>query len=303
MTWLTNPYRFADPTPAPVIVQDWRLIPHGPQHRDSVFIADIEMAATVGGANLCAGGTASSTGMTGTAANAFDGSQSTYCNTAANSSDLAAYIYHFATPVSIGEVRLLMTNSGTFHEQGPLGFSLQASGDGGSTWQTMALVTGLAAWTLAESRAFTIGAVPLVTGLGRSNARGWRVNTTAIPGSGQLEIAEIIFAATAGGSAIAGAGYGASACHNGFTRPASQAFDANTSTIWSPNNTTIGRVARFFSAAQDIAEVRIAAGSTANRAPGDFTVQFTEDGVNWTTALTQTGVTGWSSGSYQTFAV
>lgn len=302
MTWLINPYRFGIPF-APVIVQDWRLIPHGPQHRDSVFIADIEMAATVGGANLCTGGTASSTGMTGTAANAFDGSQATYCNTAANSSDLATYRYTFSAPVSIGEVRLLMTNSSTFHEQGPLGFSLQASGDGGSTWQTMALITGLAAWTLAESRAFTIGAVPLVTGLGRSNARGWRVNTTAIPGSGQLEIAEIIFAATAGGSAIAGAGYGASACHNGFVRPASQAFDANTSTIWSPNNTTIGRVARFFSAAQDIAEVRIAAGSTANRAPGDFTVQFTEDGVNWTTALTQTGVTGWSSGSYKTFAV
>ncbi len=303
MTWLTNPYRFGAPV-VPVVALDWRLVPHGPQHRDSVFIADIEMAATAGGPNLCTGGTASSTGMTGTAANAFDGSQATYCNTAANSSDLATYRYTFAAPVSIGEVRLFMTNSSTFHEQGPLGFSLQASADGGATWVTVALVTGLAAWSLAESRAFAITPVAMPVGLGRSNARGWRVNTTAVAGgSGQVEIAEIIFAATVGGSAIAGAGYGASACHNGFVRPASQAFDANTSTIWSPNNTTVGRIARFFSAAQDIAEVRIAAGSTANRAPGDFTVQFTEDGVNWTTALTQTGVTGWSSGSYKTFTV
>lgn len=283
----------------------WRIVPHAPYRGDAVFMGQIAMASSAGGANLCTGGTPFGTNLTGTIANCFTGNLADFCNGSADTGDTATFGYAFASAVTIREVRLTSTTTAALFNQMPIGFTLQASTDGGTTWTSQYIVTGITPWASGgQTQTFTFSPVTITTGLGRGNAIGWRLNATTDNGAGEVALSELIFATTAGGPAITGGGFTCSASHNAFLRPALQAFDGSLSTIWSTNNNVSGRIGRIFSARGNIAEVRAAPdGGRVSSGPQNFTIQYTEDGVNWVTVLTQTGVSGWVASTYKTFAV
>lgn len=93
-------------------------------------VAEVEMRATIGGANLCTGGTP--TGPGGTAANAFDGNGSTWWESASEQLPLRTprIGYQFASPVEVAEVVLTNnSNSAMLSAYGVLAWS-----DDGTTY-------------------------------------------------------------------------------------------------------------------------------------------------------------------------
>jgi len=305
MSFMVNPWRYAAAAiPVPTTTH-WRIVPHGGYNGDAVFIAELEWASSAGGANLATGGTPSNLSgtLTGPIGQAFDGNTGTWANTSADNSDLTDYGYIFASAITPYEVRVQAGTS--FFTVAPVGFTVQFSMDSGATWESYCIFTGIGTFTSAEKKTFVLPALSIVTGLGRANARGWRINCTADNGAGQVNMAELSFSATSGGASLTPAGYTCSASHNSFSRPAAQAFDGNNATIWSTNNNAVGRLGAVFSTPTDIAEARITMISTNDTAaPKDFTVQYSEDCVTWVTAATFTGInTGWVAATARAFSV
>lgn len=92
-------------------------------------ISDIKMASSVGGTNLCTGGTASANLATyGPPADAFDGNPATFW--AVDNKAVACWIaYHFTSSVTIVEVTL-QARSGSDSPQCPTVFAVEGSNDG-----------------------------------------------------------------------------------------------------------------------------------------------------------------------------
>lgn len=93
-------------------------------------IAEVEMRGSIGGANLCIGGTP--TGPGGTSANAYDGNSSTWWESTSEQLPLRAprIGYQFASPVEIAEVVLTNnSNSSMLSSYGVLAWS-----DDGTTY-------------------------------------------------------------------------------------------------------------------------------------------------------------------------
>lgn len=109
------------------------------------LVAEITMSSTVGGADQCTGGTASSS--SGTAANAFDNNSATFC---LFSEFAPQWIeYQFATSKQIVEFSLQSTDVARAFKS----FSLQAYI--GTTWVTVFSTTNQT-WTLDEIKTYQI---------------------------------------------------------------------------------------------------------------------------------------------------
>lgn len=132
----------------------------------TIWIAEIEMRATVGGADQCAGGTATQ-GSGSNVASMFDNNPSTSGYLTATPSWVQ---YQFATAVSVKELSLRADASpnGMLAE-----FRLQASNDGAAFIDIAAFATG--AWNPNEARAF---AVPPATHANAVNAHTTGVQAT-----------------------------------------------------------------------------------------------------------------------------
>ena len=280
--------------------QRWRIMPLGNEW-DAMWLAEIEMAATAGGTDLCTGGTPFHSGGPGTLANLFDNNTGTSYQTGQYEVTTYSFGYEFATPVSIAEVRL--TAESTRGPAAPTSFAVQSSTDGGSTWKTYALHTGLTAFTNGQQRSFSVGTTAFPTGIGRTNARGWRIVPSATVSFSWSQLGEIIMATTAGGATVCtGGGYIANGSTYAFGRLPANAFDGNTSTQWQIARTP-GCIGYAFNSAKNIVEMRLTIGTAdTGGAPADFTIEYTEDFTTWTTISTVTGQSGWSSGTYKTFS-
>ncbi len=120
-------------------------------------IAEIEMAASAGGANLCTGGTVTSSG-TYTAAsefaasNAFNGILDAAACWASSSASSGWIAYQFASAVSIKQVRINARND---FAQSPNAFQVQHSTDG-TTWATDASFSGITSWTAYTFNSFAV---------------------------------------------------------------------------------------------------------------------------------------------------
>jgi hypothetical protein len=129
----------------------------------SVGIAEVEMRATVGGADQCVGGTPAASTDTGgsfPASNAFDGSNSTRWNsTGAGNTNFGTpqwISYDFGTPVDVAQIALTSINSAapTFNDRAPAAFRLESSPDN-STWTTeQSWTTG--SWAQSETKTFNV---------------------------------------------------------------------------------------------------------------------------------------------------
>lgn len=107
-------------------------------------IYEVEMRATIGGADQCTGGTATSS--SGTAANAFDNNGTSNCSFNAGEGWLQ---YAFASPVSVAEVTLYHGSSLAYH---PAEMWLQASNDG-VTFKTLGAYAGIS-MAIGETKSF-----------------------------------------------------------------------------------------------------------------------------------------------------
>ena len=304
MTWLINPYRFTAPLPLAAECAYWRVDFHG-SNGDAVWIAEAEMAASIGGADLCntGNGTASSGADIApfSTTSLFDNNVATL--TLGKWPDRSWLQWQFPAAQGVAEVRLRGPTAAQIANQA-LGLTVRGSTNG-TDWNVYAIHTGLT-WVADETKSFAVGAEALPMTGSRNGARAWRLNVTENQGGSVVQVGELIFAASSGGGGLSSAGYVSSGGFYAFGRVATSAFDGNTTSQWStPTTNDHGRIGAVLAAQSDVQEVRICRGNAAdaNGAPYDFTVEWSEDVVNWNVAATFTAVTGWSAGVYKTFAI
>jgi hypothetical protein len=133
----------------------WRLLNGVPSVESRCGYCEIELAATVGGANQCSGGTASADSVrtpgTEDAAYAFDGIKNSLANNwRSNLIGANSWIaYTFASAVSVAHVRMWASYGG----RAPVSFELQYWN--GSAWVTVLNPTGLT-WVDLENKNFTV---------------------------------------------------------------------------------------------------------------------------------------------------
>lgn len=135
----------------------------------------------------------------------------------------------------------------------------------------------------------------------------WRLNISANNGSpNNVTIAEMQYRTTVGGSNVATGGT-PTATSNLSGYPPSQAFDRNASTFWVSNTGPTAYLAYHFTSAVAIVEYTMAArndnATYLTDTPKSWTLDFPDDGTNWTTLATVAGQTGWGLGEMRTFDV
>lgn len=132
--------------------------------------------------------------------------------------------------------------------------------------------------------------------------RYWRLNITAAKtdATGVVSIHNLIFAESNGGPDTAAAGtMSANSAQSGLG--ASNATDGSYSTNWVSDVGAFPRIIQvdYGSSSggwKNIAEVRLAcAAAWAPQAPKDYTLDYSDDNLSWTTALTVTGETSWAT--------
>lgn len=142
----------ASPPPAGLPHSYWRIRVTKTQAVNYSSFGEIEMAATIGGADQCVGGTPSDSAGAG-AATVFDNNT----ETAWWWYDPPQWVaYQFATPVAVASVRITAEN-GNFAgvAASPKDFTVEYS-DNGTSWVVAATVTGQTGWAAREVRTFNL---------------------------------------------------------------------------------------------------------------------------------------------------
>lgn len=86
------------------------------------------------------------------------------------------------------------------------------------------------------------------------------------------------------------------------TGTAPNAFDANNASNWALSSGTVGWIQYQFTIPQDIIEHTVTApAATMTNAPNRWTLQYSDDGANWTTAAIVGGQTGWTTNEKRVF--
>jgi hypothetical protein len=150
---------------------------------NGVGLAEVQMRASPGGANISTGGVASGDSSFGhVAANAFDGSTATIWHNASTGGARVRLAYDFGAPVSVAEVMLSNPGAATAYPGatfGPAVCWVQWSDDG-------------VAWTYAYGSATDVSALPnggvqVITGISddplliRATGAFWRLPTSLPP--------------------------------------------------------------------------------------------------------------------------
>ena len=263
-----------------------------------VRIEEIEMHTSVGGADVCSGGTAGSSGHFGgqTPALAFDNNNSTYWESATSSGPFwVSYDFGAGNDKDIAEVSVYIGSN----QEIPLTLGVSYS-DNGSSWTVAMAPKTCEKW---QGAAFTM--VHALAGADVSSY--WRLNVSAGQGSPFSVIAELELRTSVGGADQTVSG-GPSNADSYFTTgyEPGKAFDNSAAVTWSSNNAAYPHWLYYrFPADVTIVEYVItAAVPTDNQyAPKTWTLQYSGDGVTWTTADTQTNVAAWSSNESRTYTI
>lgn len=263
----------------------------------TLALADVTMATSVGGTNLCTNtanayattyanpSNAPSKALVGQSPDKWTSDQVT------SGEHLPIWWYDFGSAVSI--VELSFNNRGGFP---PPAFSLVASDDA-VTWYVVQPFGVPAAWSGSVSQTFD------VTALSGANHYLWGL----LVDNGLFnfkQMSDVAFAASAGGANISNNPFlaGSNNTANSSNLP-SMAADSNlTGTQWS--SAAAGGAFRWFYAfttPQNPAEVRVTVGNTTY-APTSILVQYSDDAVNWTTARAFTPA-AWTVGTAQAISL
>lgn len=156
----TRTFAAGSPPGAPGSHAWWRVLGYRAETGTTAAIAEVEFHATVGGADVCSGGTpsASSVWTTGYEADkAFDNNNATFwvAGVALPNQWIA---YHLAAAVEVVEFAIRCRADGWYY-QCFKECALQYSDDG-SAWTTVAAVSGQTGWTSAQLRTFTTYSTP-----------------------------------------------------------------------------------------------------------------------------------------------
>lgn len=288
---------FLETPPAPSATY-WRIRPFGGQ--DSyVEIADLAMAATIGGADQCSGGSAITGGFTD-AANAFDGTAS-YATTFGTLTGLdALWIgYAFASAVTVESVRL---QANTVPARAPQAFFLDYSLNSGSTWVPYRFAITAATYSSGETKTFTL--LPLPTT--KAAALIWSMNVSATP-SGFAGVVALNFRASSGGANLSEGAVpwcSRAGVDFGTYGPAKYAFDANAATFWYAGAAT-GRLIACHTSAPNPSYMAVQARpSFTTDTPSAWTTEYTLDGITWTqSGAGQSGQVAWAGGEIREYAI
>ena len=137
----------------------------------------------------------------------------------------------------------------------------------------------------------------------------WRIYITASDSVDpwKAQIGEMEYRATLGGADQAAGGTAtASSTYSSF--PPANGFDDDTATSWACDiDVALPQWLQYqFSSAVEVAQVAITSGITearADRAPNDFLIQYSDDGSNWTTALSVAGEPDWGVTETRLYAI
>ena len=136
-----------------------------------------------------------------------------------------------------------------------------------------------------------------VSGTVRVPHKYWRINITA--SNTHASVTEIEMSdrvggpdLCVGGTIVSSGTYPASDCNMAY------AFDDITSgtNCWASNVSTSGWIGYCFAAPVAIAVVRIWKRIEYEQSPKDFSIQYSDDGINYTTVKSYTGITSWPNG-------
>jgi hypothetical protein len=280
-----------------------------------IHVTEIEMAAAVGGANLCTGGTAigSQTGGARPPANAFDGSvaSTSFYQEDDNSTwgvMSGSWVgYDFGSPVTIREVRRKSANATPQFVREARVQTLIGSDDG-TNWLSYDILRW-SAWSQNQTQTAEVNGSGL---LPTNEYPFWAINCTKTA-LGQIQLAELIFANSTGGASIVTGlppifGMRGAGTSEGFE--ARRFLDGNGTAskfvhnTYTPNAWKSGLLGVCFTGSQSPAELRLQAVSDfPTGAPEDFTIRKSHDGLVWTTVATVTGQTGWTTSQVRSFSI
>jgi hypothetical protein len=139
--------------------------------------------------------------------------------------------------------------------------------------------------------------------------RHWRIYVTQRgTDATYCNIAEIKYRITAGGATVTGSGTASASSSQGAGFDAGKAYDTSHGTCWAMQ--TGSNVPEWnaydFGAGndKDIVEVAITGLNFAGyQTPRGFDIQHSDDGTNWTTALSVTGLSAWANNETRTYTI
>ncbi|MBR0653298.1 hypothetical protein GXW78_26835 [Roseomonas terrae] len=301
MTWLTNSYRWGGAIPENAY---WRVVPLATAYAGTPWprIGEIIMAAGVGGAQLASGGTiiGAPTGFDISAgfARAFDGSAVTDVRGVAPLAAPSLWCgYQFPAPVKLGAIGIQAPASN--QAETVAGIAIQYSADG-IVWGTCEPSGPLRSLSASEVRWVPVKPVKANS---RDKARIWRIANMS-RGGGTVSIGQVYFRATPGGAnlCVGGAHWGSNGT-NQSVGP-SEAFDGSlTQGFYGGANLSFLQYLWEEPPNPSYVALQRATGGNNGLEPTAFDVQWSCDGVNFTTALSVSGLSGWTSGQLREWAI
>jgi hypothetical protein len=263
-------------------------------------VRELEFRASIGGADQTGSGAGTAICSTADpsfpASSAFDNSNSTTWFTNIGTNHLPQWIgWDFGAGNSKDIVEFSLT-CWAWNEN-PRDFLFQYSDDN-STWTTLYTIQGEMGWSASETRVYNA-----TKGYEQGAAKSfWRVRSTAVDGSTVFGLTELeMWVSTAGGTNVCLGGTGYASTQQESGGPPARAVDgtkeSSASTNYWSGNTVAEWVGCVFAsgATHDIALIAITArASFQNQAPKNFVLEYW-NGTGYTTAMTLTGITGWTS--------
>jgi hypothetical protein len=263
-------------------------------------IKEVELRASLGGADETGSGTASALSSDGGAppANAFDNDTATAWGTSFLGPFPVWLKYDFGSgnDKDIVEIALRPVTQPNWC---PRDFLIQYSDDD-SAWTTLYTVENFCDWNASANTLFNSN----YTWSGAGSKEVWRIFMTSEPAGGTVELREIGMMTSIGGSSVATGGL-VFATSSGSTDPSSSstsaAFDG-TNIYWSQweFSDTPTWIGYKFASAVDLRQITLTIDFYTERGPTDFTLDYW-DGAAWVTEATFTGVTWTAQYQTQTF--
>ena len=297
MIEVVRPVRFAPP---PADATHWSLLFLG-NGSDRLRVAEIEMAASPGGADLCTGGTVISGGPAswGSPGNAFDNNTGTEANGTDGTVGGMWLGYAFAAAVSPREIRIRA--SAAVPNEAPTVAVLRYSLDSGTTWISTDWIIFPTAWTAGQVRAAAVAAAPLPVNV-RSRARAWRCWVQAVQSGTIINCGELEFATSPGGATVAAGG--AAISSSNLLLPSNgpgDAFDGTKafSNLWQSATPGVpGWIGYAWPTPQpSLVEMRWTAGpfgpGEIGPNPETLRIQWTSDGQTWVQTNEYAGIAAW----------
>jgi hypothetical protein len=262
--------------------------------------AEIEMRATVGGADQCSGGSALASATVGGPGNepdkAFDNNSTTFWNS--GSTTLPAWIeYDFPANVDVRQLGYLSSGLSAT----PTSLNVQYYDIATSSWVTYWSEDTFEVSTSAPQFLFS-KPDPAIAGSSR-----WRVKTKSTQGgSSNVGVCNLELRATSGGPdlTVPASATGGNPIGDGTNKE--NAFDDNSTTIWSAAHPTVASpksIGYRFPTQQVITEIAWNInGMSTNGAPTSFDVEYLDTTTGlWTVAWSVASTGTWTTGETKVF--